>query len=159
MKSPDKRKYDRYDTEVKVYFYVNYEVKTKVDYQVLDKKQKKLEHEKHHATTRDVSAQGMCFLSNEKLNKGDWLYLEVYVPKSKKPIPMEGEVRWSENMKEDKKEKSKFYTGVQLKAVNGIPVDASIYFDESYRIVWSAVLESILGNFRKFAQKREKIEK
>ena len=85
MGSDERRQYERYDTEVKIYFYVNYEIKTKVDYRVMDKGGEVPRDKKHHALSKDVSAQGMCFISNEKLNNGDQLYLEVYLPRAKKP--------------------------------------------------------------------------
>ena len=148
----EQRKYERYDTEVQVYFYVTYDIRTKVKFQVIKKEAKKTSP-KYLAVTKNVSAEGMCLTTDRKLLKGDRLYLEVYLPGSSEAVPMEGEVRWCKHGR-TKGKKARYDIGVQLEKVSGESVQRSIYHDSEYHVVWSIVLESILGNFRILEQKR-----
>ena len=153
-KKKERRKYERYGTEAKVYFRVVYEIETKVEYQVLEKVDGKKLSEKHPAMSKNISAEGLCFTSSEKLKKGDFLYLEVYLPSQKEPIHMEGQVRWSHMTSQEEEKENKFDVGVKLITVNGKSVLASIHFDEANKVIWSSVLESVFGEFRKLAQKK-----
>ena len=155
-KDKERRRYDRYDTEVKIYFQVNYDIQTKVKYQIIDKAKEETGSQKYSALSKNVSAQGICFTSDRRLTKGDLLHLEIYLPKGKEPIHMEGEVRWSVPATEKTHQSEKFDTGVQLITVNGQSVDQTIYFDKSHQIIWSIVLESTLGNFRLLTRNRNK---
>ena len=148
----ERRKYKRFDTEAKIYFRVTYDIKTIVKFRVVDQDKKRLSSKKYFAISKNVSAEGLCFTSDKKLEKGNILQLEIYLPRQKKPIPMTGEVRWSQSTVDSKK-KTKFDTGVKLMAIGGEPVSKSIYYDEANHVIWSAVLESIFGSFRKFIQK------
>ena len=152
-KRDERRKYDRYDTEMRILIEVTYDVRTKVKFQIIDKKAK-TQSPQYSAVSRDLSVEGVGLLTEKELKPGDLLYLEVYLPESHEPIRMEGEVRWSESIKEG--EKNKFAVGVLLSTVNGGTVAPTIYYDKSYHIVWSAVLEAVLGSFRLFAQKKNK---
>ncbi|OGX23747.1 MAG: hypothetical protein A2787_00610 [Omnitrophica WOR_2 bacterium RIFCSPHIGHO2_01_FULL_48_9] len=155
MPQKEHRKYDRYDTEVKIYFHVAYDIKTKVRFQVMDKAHKPASPQ-YIALSKNVSAEGICFSSEKNLHKGDFLSLEVYVPGGREPIPMQGEVRWCEPSPKKHKGEKRFDTGVQLHTVNSESVEKSIYHDKVYQVVWSTVLESVLGNFRILEQKRHK---
>lgn len=154
--SPEKRKYERYDTELKLYFDRAFEVETKVKYQLLDKQNDKPLSRKYAALSKNVSAEGLSFLASQQLKHGDYLHLEVYLPTATKPVHMEGEVRWSNPMAADKREGPMFQTGVLLKKVNGKMVDKTIHFDKEYCVNWSNVLESVLGNFKDLAKKNIK---
>jgi hypothetical protein len=150
-KDNDNRKFERYDTEVKIFFQVTYDVETKVEYEVLDKEKKEPKTEKHPGLSKNVSAEGLCFISDEQLKKGDLLHIEVYLPQRSTPIEMQGEVRWSQP---SEKKKGSFDTGVQVITVNDQSVEKSVYQDLKHKIMWSIVLESVLGNFRILAQNR-----
>ena len=150
----ERRRYPRYNTEVKIYFHVDYELKTKVTFKVLADKQGYAGDKKYAAISRDVSAEGLKFTSDKKLKKGDILYLEVYIPKKKKPIHMTGEVRWSKNNEKAVKAKFKFDTGIRLLTVEGVAVPDAVCFDKDHGVIWSPVLDSIFGSFRKLMQKR-----
>lgn len=153
-KNNEQRRYERYETQVKVYYFVTYDVETKVLFQVLDKGRRKTAPQ-YTAISKNVSAEGMCFSSGKQLHKGDRLFLEVLLPGSKTFIPMEGEVRWCQ--KTGPKLLPKFDVGVKLLNVDGQSVERSIYHDKEYQVIWSIVLESILGNFRILEQKRKGI--
>lgn len=153
---PDKRKHDRYDTEVKIFFHVNYAVETKVEYQVLvDQKAHKVLDKKYSALSRNVSAEGLSFSSNKQLSPGMFLHIEVYLPGSKAPVHMDGEVRWSAPSKTKPPQEPLFDTGVKLTKVNGMSVAETIHVDKTHHVVWSAVLDSVLGNFRILAAKKK----
>jgi hypothetical protein len=151
-KKRERRKYERYGTEAKVYFRVVYEIETKVEFRIVDGRLGEGVSQKYPAISKNVSVEGLCFTSQKQLEKGDMLYLEVYLPHLKKPICMEGRVRWSQPLP-GQKEKGVFDTGVKLIKVEGKSVMASIYYDEPNRVIWSVVLDSIFGNFRKLTQK------
>ena len=150
---PEKRKYERYDTEVKIYFHVSFDIKTVVKFVVIGKDKKTAQLKKYPAVSKNVSVEGLCFVAAKNLEKGDILYLEVFLPKQKNPILMEGEVRWS---LASATAKGKFDTGVRIATIDGRTVADTIYQDDTYHIAWSAVLESVFGNFRRFAEKRLK---
>lgn len=151
---PEKRKYERYDTEVKLYFDIAFDVETKVKYQLLDKDHKKTLSRKYPALSKNVSAEGLSFVAAQPLKKGDYLNLEVYLPKATQPVRMEGEVCWSKSVAQGKQGADVFQTGVLLKKVNGQPVQETIHFDKEYNVNWSIALESILGQFKDIAKER-----
>jgi hypothetical protein len=153
--TPERRKFERYDTEVKIYFQVKYSLKTLVQFRILDRLHRQVSPQKYSALSKNISAEGLCFTSPKVLTKDDILILEVYLPEQSQPILMEGEVRWSKKAESDPEDK-KMDSGIRIISVNGQPVDKSIYFDPANKIVWSAVLESIFGNFREFSQKRKR---
>lgn len=151
----EQRRHSRYDTEVKIYFEVPYDIKTKVKYKIVDGKKNVL-HRKHQATSKNVSAQGLCFTSQAQLHAGDILDLDVYPPGSRKPVLMQGEVRWSQPSPSALSTEKKFDTGVQLKTINGESVEKTIHFDAEHQMVWSAVLDAVFSKFKALAQKMHK---
>lgn len=147
----EKRRYGRYAAETKVYFSVLYDVRTKVKFQVLDKKGGyKVLGERFAAVSRNVSAEGMCINCSKELKKGDQIYLEVFMPGNPEPLNMEGEVRWSQPLKES----LRFDIGIKLSTIDGKEVSTSVHHDGINQIVWSSVLESVFGDFKKIAQKK-----
>jgi len=71
----NKRKYKRYNTEAKVYFDFDYDLETKVKFELVEEKKKQ-----YLAVSRNISAEGLCFVSHKDVNIGDQLYLEVLIP-------------------------------------------------------------------------------
>ena len=152
----DKRKYDRYEMDVKIQFYVNFDITTKIDFRIKEKEDKSFSQEKHSALSRNVSVEGLAFRSKKKLTRGDALMLEVFVPMNSKPIVMEGEVKWSSPVEEEMVDRSLYETGVRILKVNSEPVEKTVFIDRDNRIAWSAVLESDFGGFKQSALKRQK---
>lgn len=142
----EKRWYERYDTALKIYFDFAYDIKTKVKFQLIDRKKAKTLSPKYSALSKNVSAEGLCFASRKKLRKGDYLNLEVYLPSAVTPVRMQGEVRWSTAAAAT--DPGAYQTGVLLKTVNDESVPATIHYDKEYRLHWSVVLESVLGSFK-----------
>ena len=152
----NRRKSSRYDTEVKIYFDIPYDIETKVKYQIDETSPSSKKNKKYSAVSKNVSTEGLCFMSGQKLETDTLLSLEVYVPSAKEPVRMKGEVRWSALNKDASSEKGDQYaTGVKLMTVEGQSVFDSIFFDEDYKVEWSVVLESVVGKFRVLAQKKE----
>ena len=148
----DKRKCERYDTEIKIYFQVSYDIKTRIKYQIIKKKRGERLSRKYPGLSRNVSIKGIRFVSERQLSRGNLLFIELYLPRQKIPICMTGEVRWSKKIKVHPEIKYKYDTGVKLISVSGKPVSASIHYDKKHHIPWSIVLETIFGNFRKLCK-------
>jgi len=152
----NRRKYDRYETDLKIQFSVSFDVETKIDYRVKSRDAEKYPPQKYHALSRNVSAEGLCFTSKRKLNHGDQVLVEIFLPLSEAPIPMEGEVRWSRLFEHQPDSGGPLYeTGILLEKVDGRPVKESIFTDRENRIVWSTVLESVFGSFKHLARSRK----
>jgi len=150
----ERRKYPRYDAELQVYFRVTYDIKTRVEFEVLESSHKDELRHKYSGLCKNVSAEGLSFSSNKKLTEGDILLLEVYEPAVRTPVKMEGQVRWSKNIPGKNGGKKVFRTGLKLISVNGRSVGDSIYFDKKYKIVWSAVLDALFGTFAAVMKKK-----
>jgi hypothetical protein len=142
----DRRKYSRYGTQMKVYFTVKYDIRTKVEFKVL-KSADNGKCENYSGISKNISVEGLCFVSDKQLGIGDRLSIDIYAPNSKIPVPMEAEVCWSRKFEGDAEDKDMFHTGVKLISVNGQSVSKSIHFDKEYQVIWSEVLESVFGNF------------
>lgn len=142
-KNNEIRRHERYDTDVKVHFYVPYELKTKINFQFKKAQPDPSLNKRFTGITKNISAGGICFVSELRLESGDCILIDIYLPGIEKPISMEGEVRWCRVNEEG----LQFYTGVQLLKVYDKPVEESIYFDQEHQVIWSNVLEQVLGSF------------
>lgn len=142
-KNNEVRRHDRYDTDVKVHFYVPYDLKTKINFQFKQTQLDETLNRRFSGVTKNISAGGVCFVSELRLQENDYILIDVYLPGIEKPISMEGEVRWCRVNEEG----LQFYTGVQLTKVYDKPVEDSIYYDQEHQVIWSNVLEQVLGSF------------
>lgn len=159
-KSPkERRQFERFNTDAEIHFRVTYEFKTKVRFQIVNDPQVQNNPPKYPALGQNISAQGLCFISNRQLAQGDVLFIEVYVPGVKEPVFMNGEVAWCRQVSQRPEDEFRFSTGVRLIDVNGQSVDESIHYDEEHNLTWSNVLESVFGNFRIFIQRARKRQK
>ena len=150
----ERRKYERFETELKIHFYVAYDVQTKVEFQIVGTKE--TPPKKYPAVSRNVSAEGICIIAEKELANGQVLYLEVFLPGENQAIPMLGEVCWCKLVVSKKSASDKiFEIGIKLKTVEGKSVPDSIYFDQTHRLHWSIVLESVFGNFKKLMQEKK----
>lgn len=150
-KPEERRRYARYATELEVRYSFVYDIKTLVKFQIKDRQTGQALSRKYSALSKDVSIEGLCFTSGKRLEKGDLLHLEVYVPGAKEPVAMEGSVAWSQAASLEPQDENKFDTGVQLFSVQGKGVPGSVFFDEANKVYWSVVLESIFGSFKELA--------
>ena len=147
----ERRKHGRYDTELEVAFKVAYHLKTIVKFWMAG--DGKSATQKYSAVSRNISTEGLCFVSAQKLETGDILLLEVYSPTRKEAIVMKGEVRWSQVNPAVRSDHPQYNTGIQLLTIRGKSVRSTIYHDAQNKVTWSGVLEAIFGSPQKFRQR------
>jgi len=156
-KQKSRRRYQRYESDVRIQYHFAYDVETKVKYHVIKgQNQDDLKSQTYSAVSKNISANGICFVCDQRLEQGKGIHLEVFLPRMRKPVCMEGTIRWSQVIDGGRKDSPKYETGVHLDIIEGKMVDDSIHMDEQYQLEWSEVLESILGKYRVLAQKRQK---
>ena len=97
---------------------------------------------------KNISAEGLCFVSRKKLKRGEKLDLKFYLSADNPPLHMQGNVRWSKKSPESRRTQSQFDTGLKLTMIEGRAVHDSIHFDEAYKLYWSDVLELISGKWK-----------
>ncbi len=149
----DKRKYERYDTDVEAFFQRIYNVKRKMDFRLVNTEDKKVSSTSFPASTLNISAQGICFVCDRRLKQGDTIALEVVLQDEKKTVHMEGLVRWARVIQASKggaksRGKAQYAIGVKLITVDGYDVLKSIIYDPVYKVFWSNVLQALIGHFR-----------
>ena len=147
----ERRHYQRYDTDMRIFYRVSYDIETKVKFSLMPAARAISVSHKYSGRTRNISIEGLCFASRKKLNKGDSILLEVYAPGVSEPVKMSGSVQWSKGVEG---RKAVFHAGVKLESVNGKAV--GVHFDETYKVFWSDVLESVFGSFKKMARNLRK---
>jgi len=143
--------------ERKIMYDFAYDMETKMKFHVSGERNQEFSRQKFLALSKNVSTEGLCFVSEKKLEKGVYLNLEIYLPGEKDRIRMEGEVKWCAHVSAKdggQEQKQQFDTGVKLVSIEGRSVRESVYFDDTYQVEWSTVLESILGKYRILMQKK-----
>ena len=152
----EKRQATRYDKNLQVSFNFPYgfpyDAKAELEYQVEDKS--------HHLTkymgvSKNVCATGLCLTSDHKLEEGQQVHLDVFLPHSHQPIRMDGEVCWCDRSSLSNPEHPLFDAGIKLRTVEGQPVDETVHLDEAHHVLWSNVLEAVFGTFRKLVQEEK----
>jgi len=151
MKKNTKRIYSRHSLKDKVHINFLYDFYAKVDVHSAEMptKAKVL---KCHGVCKNISAEGLCFVSEKKLKKGEKLDLEFYVADSNSPIHMQGNVRWSKKVSGLEATYSQYDTGLILTTIEGRAVGDSVYFDEKNQVYWSDVLELISREWKQFVE-------
>lgn len=163
-KKQERRKHVRHKTKAEIYFDFAYDIETKVKFELVDQKGEKALSKKYSAVSRNVSVGGLCFACQKRIKQGDLLHLEVYLPSSKEPIHMKGEVEWCKPVSssfddyapEEGKGRRFFEVGVRLMFVNGDSVPDSIYHDTLYNVDWSIVLEKVFGSYGMLMKEKDK---
>ncbi|MDO8603009.1 MAG: PilZ domain-containing protein [Candidatus Omnitrophota bacterium] len=74
----EKRRFIRFDIALKVSYIIRKELKAEKT-----------------GTTKDISAQGMQLLTEEKMETGDKVDLKIFVPEAPNPVHIRGVVVWS----------------------------------------------------------------
>jgi hypothetical protein len=146
------RKFPRFGTDVKVSFKVAYDFRTEVDFKVKDEKEPGQE-QTYIGFSKNISVNGLCFESAKQLKTGDYLWMELHLPKHGNMIYMEGEVRWSSLVQVSPTSPRQYISGILVKKVDGVEIDDTVYFDEEYKVTWSHLLERVLGGFAKLSRK------
>lgn len=151
--SSDKRQAPRYDKNLQVGFAFPYgfpyEAKTDLKYEVEDQ----AHHvRKYIGVSKNICATGLCLTSDHKLEKGQPVHLEIYLPQGHEPIRMDGKVCWCDRSSLSDGQHTLFDAGIKIKTVEGDSVDESVHLDEAHHVLWSNVLEAVFGTFRKLVQ-------
>jgi len=89
--------------------YPRFELKVSAKYKVMEQK-----GAFEASRTRNISAEGLCFESDKKLNIGTCVNLEVDLKDGEKVISLIGEVRWSSAVKAPDSKKTQYLNGVKL---------------------------------------------
>lgn len=148
----DKRTHARLTSVEEVRNEFAYDVRTRMTFRF--RKDQKNEESLFSGAIKNISAEGLCFVSNQHLSPGDKLEILVSLPGAAQAIKMDVEARWSAVAAPVTGETSRFDTGVRVITVDGRPVAKTVYYDEAYQVHWSIVLESVLGRFRIMQQQR-----
>lgn len=64
--------------------------------------------------TRDISAEGVCFESQEDFKVGTYVALEIDLEDNMPPINLAGRIRWSQEMRITEVKEKRFINGVEL---------------------------------------------
>jgi hypothetical protein len=145
--SGERRRYPRYDTELKVFFHKKYDLKTRIVYKVISSLNKSIEEHKHSGFSKNISAEGVCFISHHRLTVGDLLTMGIYPPAKDVPVPMEAQVCWQRRLPWQPENKPLFLVGCRVTKVNGKYIAGAIHLDTRYNIIWSPVLDALFHNF------------
>lgn len=153
--STKKRDHKRFESKDRISLKFQYAIESSLDISPLSPKKKegKRAFSKYSAQAKNVSAEGICFHSRKKLDKGKILDLKLFFPDSDKFVHMQGQVRWSA-VSSNEKGAQGYDTGVLLTTIEERPVHGSVHFDEGYHLYWSDVLEAIMEGFKKNQKKR-----
>lgn len=155
MTSQERRRYPRYDMDVKIDFHVTFDITTKIDYQIRMPDRKELLPEKYSGISKNISVEGLGFQTDRKLNKGDLLVLNVYAPNVLESVRMEGVVCWCAPLKEEGQNPSSYEAGVRISVVEGEPVEKTIVLDQIHDVLWSNVLEAVFSSFKESMLRRK----
>jgi len=152
----ERRRHERYDTDLKIEFFVSFDLVTHLDFQVEKEEGKGVNRAKYHGESRNVSAEGLCFVTGQELCRRDILHLNIYIPNAQNPIKMVGRVRWSRSLGQDEAGLNIYDTGVKVIKVNDEDVERSLIFDPAHSIYWSVVLERVFGGFDQLVLEQKK---
>ena len=149
----NKRKYARYETDAKVEFRVPYDFRAEVDFKITEEVIEGRDHT-YIGYSKNISVHGLSFESPKRLEMGDLLWLDLHLPKSDQVVFMQGEVCWCKPLDSAMEGKPRFQAGIQIAKVDGLDVEQTVYFDKTYGVVWSELLERVLGGFAKITRKK-----
>lgn len=151
MKKHDHRTYQRHPLKDKALVNFIYDFHANVDVRSAEASIKPAAI-KCQGVCKNISAEGLCFVSRKKLKRGEKLDLKFYISADNPPLHMQGNVRWSKAVPGSRPRFSQFDTGLKLVTIEGRTVGDSIHFDEKYNLYWSDVLELISGKWKQFVK-------
>ncbi len=149
----NKRKFARYDTDAKLEFRVPYDFKAEVDFKINEEVVEGREYN-YTGLSRNISVHGLAFDTPKRLELGDYLWIDLHIPKSKDVVFMQGEVCWCCPVEVPLEGGPAFQAGIYITKVDGVDVEQTVYFDKSYGVQWSELLERVLGGFAKNNRKQ-----
>ncbi len=149
----NQRRHKRYETDARLEFRIQYDFKAEVDFKIDEEVMEGREHQ-YNGFSRDISVHGLSFETPKTLEPGELLWIDMHLPKSREVIFMQGEVCWCQPANPPPEGKPVFQVGVEIAKVNGVDVEQTIYFDKAYGVVWSELLEKVLGTFARINRKK-----
>ncbi|MCB9771348.1 MAG: PilZ domain-containing protein [Candidatus Omnitrophica bacterium] len=149
----ERRRHERYETDLKIAFSVNFNLETKIKFQVQGKPEDTNSNRVYSGVGHNINVEGLGFSSGVKLEKGEMLLLDVFLPTVKEPIPMSGKVRWCRSSA-----LGEFKTGVKILKVRDEDVQSSVFLDPTNKVQWSILLESVFGGFKESILKKKSLE-
>jgi len=149
MKKNSQRTYHRHSLKDKALVNFLYDFHANVDVRSAEESIKPAPI-KCQGVCKNISAEGLCFVSRKKLKRGEKLDLKFYVSANNPPLNMQGNVRWSKAAPGSWPAYSQYETGLKLTTIEGRAVGDSIHFDETYKIYWSDVLGLISEKWKLF---------
>ena len=93
--------------------YVRCPVEAKVTFQFTEKGQEQPSFGTVKAISKDLSVEGICFISNKQVPPSSRLKLEIVLSPDQQPVKLEGDVKWSRPVSPQKGQEL-FSTGVRL---------------------------------------------
>jgi hypothetical protein len=142
----ERRRHGRYQSDLKLAFYVSFDLEASINFRVKKQEGQKFSKAKYSGTTKNISAEGLCFISNVELCKRDHLSLDLYLPNKVEPVVMEARVRWSRIKERKASGEKSVETGIKIITVGKEDVEKSVVFDEIHKIYWSNILEIVFGD-------------
>ena len=94
--------------------YVRLDDSLKVNFQTQNKNQPGGLAEKVSAIIKNISVEGMCFNSDRKLESGEKIDIEIFLPNEAKPLHISGEIIWSRQAQDEPNQKIMFEKLQQL---------------------------------------------
>lgn len=86
-----------------------FELKINAKYKMVDSEQVL-----RFGNVKNISAEGMCFESDQRLKPGTHVGLEVDLGDRGNPVRLTGEILWVTEVKESKGKEKKFMNGIKL---------------------------------------------
>ena len=97
--------------------YIRFEAQTEIHFHISERSEEESTRKRISGITKNLSIQGVCFVSDKELEAGAVITLEVNLPTQEEPLLLEGEVRWSQ-VSENQGEEGMYETGVKLFTVD-----------------------------------------
>lgn len=140
------RQFPRFRHDGKLAFRLHYDFTAKIDFKVGPTPLASSQHS-YLGFTKNISINGLCFESPKELKPHDKVWIEFHIPDSDALIYMEADVRWSTRISSKDEKIAQYLIGVCVTKIDGMSVEDTIYFDQAYQVMWSQLLDRILGSY------------
>ncbi len=148
------RQFPRFKNDGKIAFRLHYDFSAEIDFKVGKTPLAASQHS-YLGFTKNISINGLCFESAKELKPHDKVWIEFHLPDSNMLIYMEGDVRWTTAVPCKDEKFPQYMVGVSIDKIDGMNVDDTIYFDQSYQVMWSQLLDRILGGYAQAHRKQK----
>ena len=94
--------------------YARLDIRSKVNFSIIDMPEGERPVDRFHAIGKNIGVEGILLTSSEQLETGMILDLEVFMPDTREPVYLEGEVRWCSPAGKDDSGEEKYDIGVKF---------------------------------------------